>query len=112
MISACADPSRDGKSETNCSSSPRNSVPISLQGSRCSASSMTPFASSHETALPEKLFIVSWFAFLYGISQWYSVSLWSAFQNLSPQRTQSYTQERHRGAILPALPRTSRQFLA
>src|SRR5689334_3784645 len=55
MISACA--SRAASRDTNSSSSSSMTVPISLAGARCSASSMTPSFSSHDSASPVKVFM-------------------------------------------------------
>src|ERR1700751_388074 len=52
MMSACACRAILSSASANFSSSSRASEPISLQGSRCSASSMTPAEISHESALP------------------------------------------------------------
>src|ERR1700679_346764 len=49
-MSACASGSRTFSTETNCSSSVSDNDPSSLQGPRCSASSITPLFACQECA--------------------------------------------------------------
>src|SRR5580704_1597708 len=51
-MSACASVSRTFSAETNCSSSVSDNDPSSLQGPRCSASSITPLFACQESASP------------------------------------------------------------
>src|SRR5215471_9407919 len=57
MTRAWACSSRAGRAAINFSNSASDWVPNSLQGSRCSASSMAPSFNAQEIALPEKLFM-------------------------------------------------------
>src|SRR5215469_1174354 len=57
MTRAWACSSRAGRAAINFSNSASDCVPSSLQGSRCSASSMAPSFHPQEIALPEKLFM-------------------------------------------------------
>src|ERR1035438_10301530 len=52
MMSACASACMCSKAVANCSSSSSDADPSSLQGARCSASSITPSATLHDRALP------------------------------------------------------------
>src|SRR6266702_2170299 len=58
-MSVCDSRRRSSNAATNFSNSSSVSDPISLHGSRCSASSVTPPLTSHERACPLNFFIDS-----------------------------------------------------
>src|ERR1700722_2789520 len=51
-MSACASFSKSSSADANSSNSPSDSDPISLQGSRWSATSITPLRTCHDSACP------------------------------------------------------------